>query len=535
MAEYYIDPENGSDAAAGTELAPWRLIPGQAGANAVGANDILNIKNGTTSNGGTITPPANGLRYRGYGLASNVLWISVPSADPKYRQMMRVVREEGVHEGMWKVDMAGAAGVGISIANSRSGVVIEDIHIFNNGGGNPLIRVGTSSSTSADGGFTLRRFFIEGADGNGVAINKFNPTIEYGKVLNTVGDNISCVATTSNSDRAGSVDTFRFLDLQYPNYNYAGVPYGDGGGDNLQTIPNGTTGIYAGKVVIHDILMVKGSFDPTWPSGFGGKQALLVHDGLNGIFVSNIHLFGATPDAQIGVLLGTLRGAVTLQNLYFGGNNAGLQTIRLSPGANPIGTDLMATGSSLTIRNVVNTALTKSAFFSCAENVGFTLAMDGTLTIENCTLQNEYVADGYSYDADVSLQGGDISFGANFKLNLRNNIFDTAKPKLKMPTGTANDADYSVKNNWFRPSTSFYIGSTEYTSLTAFAAAHNAATGNLDGDLELDAVTLLPETVASPQVGAGTHVEYRRDAQGVQRYNPPCQGAYEFLRDRGVR
>lgn len=526
MTTYYVDPENGDDANNGTaEATPWRLIPGQSGANAVSAGDIINIKNGTTSTGGNITPAADNLTYRGYGVASNVLRLRLPGNSPAELTYLKVVRSAGTHEGMWKLDMRNVATtVGVTIADARSGIIIEDLHVYSDSTSSSLIRVGTSSATSSNTGFTLRRSHIEGAGIAGMTINKFNPTIEYVKVNNCLSDCIRCSATTTNSDRAGSTDVFRYLDLSYPNTNYQGVPDPSGGGDILQTIPNTSTGKYEAKLRISDVAMRKGVGAPAADA----KQSLLVHDGLNGIVVNRIHIYGE-PGAQIGILLGSIRGKVILQNIYFSGYNKNLQAIRIQPGSNPIGTQLLATGATLTLRNIVNNAVTTGAFFSCAESSA--LEMDGTLNIENCTLNGSYEA-GYSYDAEISLQGGSTTYGTNFKVNIKNNIFNNVWTKIKLPTGTANDADYVVTKNWFKPGTgnSFYIGSTEYTTLATFEAAHSGATGNINGNLDINLSNLMPTSTASAQVGTGSHITYCNDIQGVARYNPPCIGAYELIR-----
>lgn len=531
MAEYWIDPESGSDAAAGTELAPWRLIPGQVGANAVGANDILNIKNGTTSNGGTITPPANGLLYRGYGLAGNILQIKTPAVDPNEVEQISVVREAGVHEGMWRLNMRDAgSSVGLSVANARSGVVVEDMHVFSNSQSGNLVNIGTSGATSANGGFTIRRSLIEGSGDAGLNIYKFNAAAEYVKIIYTMTDCVKIIATTANSVRTGSVDSFSRMDLEYCNHDYTGSPAGVGGGDLFQVVAdNAGSGYYEGKLTLRDTYMEKGGQEPN----ADGKQALLFHDGLNGFTFRNIHIFGAVPEAQISVMVGCLRGNVLLENIVFSGYAQSLSPVRHRSGNTPIGTQLMSATAVLTLRNIVaNISSTASTFYDAAES-NETLSMDGTLTIENCTVRGSFVPT-LSYSADVSLQGGNTTYGAGFKLNLRNNIFDTGNTKLKLPTGTAGDADYAVKNNWFRPGNSFYIGSTEYTTLAAFAAAHAPATGNLDGALALDPDSLAPSSASSPQVGSGLHIEYSRDARKTMRYNPPCMGAYEFIRPRPV-
>lgn len=521
MATYYVDPENGNDANNGTaEATPWRLIPGQTGANAVSANDIINIKNGTTSTGGAIATTASGLTYRGYGVASNVLWIRVPGKNPAEVVHMKIVRSAGTHEGMWKLyvpDLSSA--IGFSVGNSHSNVVVEDMHIINNSSSGALVRIGSTTQDNANGGFTMRRCFIEGSGNTGIQCYKFNPTIEYVKVKNSLDDNIKITSTATNSDRSGSTDIIRYVDLTFPNYNYLGQPSTlGGGGDFIQGVPTSGTGVYLGKINFSYIYGEKGVGYP----GIAAKQGILIRDGQNGAVLDHVHMKGRDPGTQIGILLGSVRGPTIIKNIYMSGYNE-LQAIRVNPN-DVIGGQTLHTGATLTIKNVVVNGQYGSCFFSCGD-----AELDGTINIENCTVLGTPLS-LYSFDADVSLQGTGATFGANFKLNLRNNIFNTTWVKLRMPTGTANDADYVVKTNWFKPNNSFYIGSTEYTSVSTFQSAHNAATGNIDSALDINLSSLVPTSSTSAQVGTGTHTEYTSDIQGVARYNPPCIGAYELIR-----
>jgi len=134
VATYYVDPENGNDAADGlSESTPWKLIPGQTGANAVLAGDTINVKNGTTSRLRVIAP-ANNLTYRGYGKASNRLSFFISANATK--QQRTVFREQGVHEGMWTLDGSDdPASVGVTgyfTFFTRSGCVLEDCEIIDN-------------------------------------------------------------------------------------------------------------------------------------------------------------------------------------------------------------------------------------------------------------------------------------------------------------------------------------------------------------------------------------------------------------------
>lgn len=526
MATYYVDPENGSDSNNGTaEATPWRLIPGQTGANAVSAGDIINVKNGTISTGGAIATTASNLTYRGYGLASNVLWIRVPDKNPANIVHMKIVRSAGSHEGMWRLHVPDlSTSIGFSVSSSHANVVVEDMHISCNSSSGALVRIGSSTQDGNNGGFTMRRCFVEGAGNTGIQCYKLNPTIEYVKVKNTLDDNIKITSTATNGNRSGSTDIIRYVDLTFPNYDYLGqaTPLG-GGGDFIQGVPTSGTGEYQGKINWSYIYGEKGVGFP----GIAAKQGILIRDGVNGVILDHVHLKGRDPGTQLGILLGTVNGPTIIKNIYMSGYNT-IQSIRLNP-VDPIGGKTLSTGATLTIKNVVVKDQYGSCFVSCGD-----AELDGTMNIENCTVLGTPVP-LYSFDADVSLQGTGATFGTNFKLNLRNNIFNTTAVKLKMPTGTANDADYVVKNNWFKPSNSFFIGSTEYTSVSAFQAAHSGATGNLNGALDIKLDTLLPTGSASAQVAAGTHIEYTSDIQGVQRYNPPCIGAFEFIRDRGTR
>jgi hypothetical protein len=103
MAEYFVHPIEGNDANPGTELAPWKTIPGMAGANAVASGDIINVRNGTWVKNDRLILSGNNLTYRGYGLSDSPLRLKLPVFVTKVPQLHEqvVVREPGVHEGYW--------------------------------------------------------------------------------------------------------------------------------------------------------------------------------------------------------------------------------------------------------------------------------------------------------------------------------------------------------------------------------------------------------------------------------------------------
>jgi hypothetical protein len=199
-------------------------------------------------------------------------------------------------------------------------------------------------------------------------------------------------------------------------------------------------------------------------------------------------------------------------------NNA---TIRLRSAETALA-QLLYTGASLTLRRlVVSSPSGFNHLFDAAEGVE-TLEMDGALVIEHCTVIGP-VSGGLSYGAVVSLQGGNTTYGDNFTLSVRSNLFDCGGTSVRLPTGSANNASYVVENNLFT-GRDFYIGSTQYSGLSAFQAAHSGAARNKSGAPLL--TSKLRPQFRSVAKAAGKYSQ-EKDAAGENYLNPPTCGAYE--------
>lgn len=516
MAEYYVDPENGNDANPGTEAEPWLTLPGMTGANTVAANDIINVKNGTTVavSGTPFRPPANGLTYRGYGLSSNVLTVRLPATDIQKTSVVRVVRTPGVHEGMWTLNGVGGGVVTVDVQNSRTGVTIEDVLILGETASSiNAVTLGTSAA-GTQSGVTMRRFEIRGASGKGLSCYKINPLLEWFKISGTVDDCWTIAATATNLYRAGSTDTVRYFELVEPNVNAAGSLVGDSG-DGWQTLH--ASGRFESAITVTEWTLKKTN---------DVKQAFLLCDCLNGATVSRFHIDSA-PAAQSTGLLTCIRGDVVIDRGYWSEGCLNNAVIRLRSSETAL-SQLLYTGASITIcRLVVDSPSGINHFFDAAESTE-TLEMDGDLVIENCTTNGD-LSGGLSYGAMVSLQGGNTTYGANFTLTLRNNLFNSGGAQVRLPTGTAGNSAYSVASNFFGRG-SFYIGSTAYGK-SDFQAAHSAARGNLAGNPLLgdDMRPMFRSTArgnAIPVLG--------EDAAGGNYFERPAIGAYEIPKGGGV-
>ena len=508
MAEYWVNKLTGSDAGTGSELDPWFTVPGMTGGPTVASNDTINVRNGTEYNL-RLVPPNNGLTYRGYGLADNVLYIRQPQRDVSKTTLMRVVREEGTHEGMWTVNGAGLGTSAIDVANARTGVTIEDVRVLGDVTGSSTAVTLGSSAAAAQTPVAMRRFEIVGAANAGLSCYKINPTLEYFKISGTVSDSWVLGATAANSYRAGSVDTVRYFECVEPNLStVTGAVTGDSG-DGFQLLH--TSGRYESAVKISDFVIEKTN---------GIKQTAVIVDGLGGITVQRFHII-SSPTAQAQILVANCRGNITIQNGYWKGGVYNNAAVRLRAAETALA-QLLYTGVTLTLRDlVIDSPEGVQGLFDAADS-DVTLECNGTLTIEHCTVKAPMVG-ALSYSGMVSLQGGNTTYGANFVLNLRNNVFDSDGIQLRLPSGTANNARFNVDNNAFRAGELIFIGATEYTTLSAFAAAHNAALANIDTD---------PALSPSYRPGAnlrhvGMFIAYTKDAAGQAYNNPPSIGAYE--------
>jgi len=515
---YYVDPENGSDAADGlTTATPWRLIPGQTGANAVANTDIINIKNGTVSTGGVITVPNNTLTYQGYGVASNVLTLKLPGTDVSQIVPTKVVRTAGSHEGMWTLDLNGVtAFAGINIPNARTNTVITDFCILNDGGLTTGVACGASSATNLTPNATLKRFYIFGTN-IGITSYKHNITIQYGKISNTTQDSMTFGSTVANLYRAGSIDTIEFCELRYPNTTIQGIDSGRYGlGDCIQMYH--TDGRHEAKYLIKDCSFFKRD---------QSKQIMLVTDGTGGITIKRIHVSSDTAYAQTGILLTNVRGTINIEKAYWRGGNT-LPTIRVRS-SSTVPAQVLATGAVINIKHVTVTGENLTTFFDPADdNV---TEIDGTVNITNCTfsgLQDLNV----TRQGTIFLEDTPTTFGVNFNITVKNCVFNQNIRHVSLATTGVNDSSWVFTKNYFKPSVGFKLGSTEYTTLTEFQAGHSAATNNIaSGTIYLNQDNVITSANSS-LISAGSHLGYVTDASSKTMYNPPSLGAYEYQRER---
>lgn len=516
---YYYDPDNGSEANDGlSELTPRKLIPGQTGAIAVTAGTlgnptILNVKNGTTS-ALRIYPTGNYFTYRGYGVASNVLTLTLPTVrDPAQLESVRVVRQSGVHEGMWKLESDTEATNMFSFGN-RIGVVLEDCFI--NG---PLCTEGVAFGISSTSGSTptMRRCNVEQSASLGLNGFQLNWTIEFCRVANCQDDGIILNANVTNGYRANSADTFYGIEIYEPGKNEVAAI-----GDAFQTSAFGTR--FESKLSINRLYVYKSS---------NSKQGMQLNDATGGFLLDTFHFEcpNATGTTQIG--LSHLKGSVTVRNGYIKNGSPTNPTFRAQ---NDTGV-VMTAGGSLNISNVVaDGGDFYGGFFTWGGSTS-AATMDGSVTIENCTITGNLIGQTSIAGGISAAPGSYVTIGAGAALTVRNNVLllTGANPTVLLPTGKANDALYPVQNNAVLDTATFSIGAIDYANLAAFQVATNKATGNISGTQASMLLTDARPTDGSPLIAAGIHVAYGADATGNQRWNPPSLGAYEFVRARPSR
>lgn len=517
MAECWVDQDNGNDANPGTEALPWKLIPGQAGANAfsggsAGNPNIINVKNGTTGSV-RLLPTANYLLYRGYGISDNVLTLTLPATnDPSQLVTERVVRTPGVHEGMWKlVDLSTTTSM-IALDN-RVGVTIEDVYVEK-----PLatqaVSFGTSSSTGNSP--TLRRSHIKGADGNGLVGYQPGFTVEYVKIENIQDDAIVMTANATNSYRAGYTDRFRCIDIVEP-----GTDTGTAIGDALQTVP--TTTRYESGLSIYRMHVYKSS---------AVKQALQLNDATAGFLIDCFHFEAPNDTGTLSTDIAHIKGRLEIRNGYISRGGGGNALFRLNQDTGVVTT----AGAVIKIRNITAEATNIASFYTQGAPVSAS-THDGTVIVEHCTAIGNNPS-GLSYAAGISGHpGSNVTIGAGASLVVRNNamLLTGTPPAVLLPTGKAGSALYPVKGNAALDAATYGIGGTSYATLALFEAAHSQATGNTavaDSDAAL--LSTGRPLPSSPLRAAGTHSTYMRDAAGLQRPNPPSIGAYDLPTQRRV-
>jgi hypothetical protein len=494
---WFVDPENGLTTNNGlSPEAPWKLIPGQTGADAqtgygVVAGDTINVRNGTTTSL-RISMPANNLTYRGYGLADNVLYLTLPRKNPALTKRVRVVREPGVHEGMWQMNASGNDDDGMLNFSSRSGCTVEDAHIFNSDvATRVLVRIGAGAQAQI--GATVRRCAMVGSVAGGVGVVRPDTLIEDSLIQDIAGDGVSVSTSASQDWHAG-----RFVRLLRVAIINAGDSESPAIGDPLQL--NNTTG-YQGTIDLLDSYIAKRS---TVKQGaiFAGVAGTIRVDG------NHWHSAG---DGTVQVAFNGLQAAsrVYVTRNYWGQPSANSNPfIRLVDGS-------MAEGAVMVVdRNIVDVPGTHAGLWSWGSASAGTMA--GEVRITNNLVMGR-ADNGLSWSAAIGVQTASTLDAAASVLVANNAIIGGSPVAIRLPAG-ANDDRWQVTGNLiFGAGLAGVLGSgagTPYATVAEFQAGTTSASGNKD-DEPMISSSLRP-LPGSPLLTQGADLGLMRDINGVQ-------------------
>lgn len=491
MAQYWVDPENGDDGNAGTLAAPWKLIPGQTGANTVAANDIINVKNGATTSL-RFAIPANGLTYRGYGVADNVLTLTLPAVgNPQNLVTHRVVREAGVHEGMWTLDATGIPDFSVVQFGTRTNCVLEDLNIINADATTTAISCGATSNSQV--GATIRRCAVRGSAGRGITQYRPSTLIEDTLVEDTVSDGITFGTSEVQLDHAGYTTTYRRLSLINNGYSPTEL------GDAIQMSPS--TNGFAGTFNIERVFVQRNN--PV-------KQGIMLGTFTVGISITDSHFDGqAVGHIQIGMWAPLAGASITIDRNFFKVAETNTNAIvRFVDGA-------FGAGATVTItRNVVLAPLNAGLFTWGSSGAD----VAGDVVIRNNIIIGELLS-GFSFSASVSAQTT-ATIEATASMTVENNAFVGVNyAAVRLPAGGLNSAQWVVRGNVADSTASAWAvgpatSETLYATATAFEAAHSHAAGNGDGPaLVTETGRPLP---GSPLLTSGADLGYVRDIEGKQ-------------------
>ena len=509
MAERWVNNLIGSDSGAGTENDPWLTVPGLTGANAVTAGDIINVRNGTV-NTGRLVLPANDLTYRGYGMADNVLLMEIPYwLAPHVLRQVRVVREPGVHEGMWIVDGTGQTSQGILNFGARTGCVIEDICITNSLESSAAVSIGASSQANV--GATMRRFAVLGGK-QGIANYRPDTLLEDGVVRDTLDDGVVIGTGATQNYHVGRFNILRRLNLI------------DNGTDSTSAIGDAlqlyNSNGYQGTLTFQQSMVRRNS---------AVKQGFMMASVAGSVDVECVHWDGqVSGSVQIGIESVQAGGVVRVRRNYWRQvASNGNPYVRLVDGSNPF-----EDGALIVVEDSIVDAQTHAGLFSLGP---FLQPISGDVIVRNNTVFG--VADsGLSWSTVIGAQTGG-TLAATCSMTIENNLILGASPvAIRLPTGQQNDARWIVRGNHVHGAqAAAYFGAAgfgqSYTDIAAFEAAHSYATDNSEGDPMVTAQGVpLP---GSPLLTQGVDLGPRRDIRGHQsRRFVGAFGAARMLRAR---
>jgi len=516
---WFVDPENGLTTNDGlSPETPWLLIPGQTGADAqtgygVVAGDTINVRNGTTTSL-RISLPANNLTYRGYGLADNVLYLTLPSArGPAVLTRHRVVREPGVHEGMWTLNAAGNDADGMLNYSTRTGCVVEDVAIVGSDVATRVpVRIGTSGQAQV--GATLRRFSILGSAAGAIGVTRPDTLIELGRLESIDGDGITVSTTSAQGFHAGRWARVVRCEIVNP-----GNSESLGNGDALQL--NNSDG-FEGLLEMLGCYVRKASTV---------KQAVMMASVKGRVTVRGNHFESESGSIAVGIngIAATGRVEVLRNAWRLRGEYVSLPLVRL---ADPGG---IADGGALIVDCNDAQVGASGGFFSIGPTSG---SVAGAIDVTN-NIHRGGGDVGLSWAATIGAYSATGSLASTARIRIMNNVVDGPAPSaVRMAAADLNTVRVVVSGNRVNGTTfvagaGAVAGGTNYATVSAFEAAHNEATSNSEGDPQITAAGR--PMLSSPLLGAGVHLGYRTDIEGRQFHNPPTIGAYEPMRERRAR
>lgn len=508
MATRYVDSANGNEANAGTSMgAAWRYPPGMTGSTHtadVTSGDFVEIQNGSSYTGRRFIPVA-GVTYRGYGLGGAQITIKkvVPGhAYLKYDHP--VAREPGVHQGSWALSL-GTLGSANVLRYDGNNSDVADVVIDGGPAGTnrDTVLMGASASiTNA----ALRRACILNSAKVGVKTFALNPTFEEVQILSAEQD-CMMVSTAASSDYgAGGNLQASHLDLRNPNTDRDGDPVPGATGDMLQ------------------LLAVNGEWKRSATiDGFYGykldsqKQAMNIHDCLNGVTLRNFHWEGDS-NSSITIDGGSIRGRLLIEDGYVYEGSSNFHLLRLNPQSGTNISQILSAAGNIVMRRITINAPVGGlcGLITLASSNTPSGALDGQVTTEACILVGPNAGQAAVLLWKSTMQPTVGTLRAYTRGNM---IFTSGSqeaivlpPDSALPNGAADRKNYRTTGNFFPSSASFNIGSTSYSSVALFQAADAYATDNDDShtwaEMLVDETTWGFSSVASPALVAGIWQPY---------------------------
>lgn len=510
MATRYVDSANGNEANAGTSMgAAWRYPPGMTGSTHtadVTSGDFVEIQNGSSYTGRRFIPVA-GVTYRGYGLGG--AQITIKKVVPGHAGITYdhpVAREPGVHQGSWALSL-GTLGSANVLRYDGNNSDVADVVIDGGPAGTnrDTVLMGASASiTNA----ALRRACVLNSAKIGIKTFALNPTFEEVQVLSAEQDCMT-ISTSSSSDYgAGGNLQASDIDLRNPNTDRDGDPVPGASGDLLQLLA--VNGEWKRSAVI---------------DGFYGykldsqKQAMNIHDCLNGVVLRNFHWNGDS-NSSITIDGGSIRGRLLIEDGYVYEGSSNFHLLRLNPQAGTNIPQILGPTGDITMRRIVVNAPSGgfSGLLTLASANTPSGALDGQVTVESCISIGPNTG-----QALVTLWKSTMQpTVGTLRSNIRNNLSFMSgsqahiilPPNSALPNGAADRKNYRTTNNFFPSSASFEIGSTSYASVALFQAADAYATSNDDShtyaEMLVDETTWGFASLASPALAAGIWQPYNQ-------------------------